>query len=72
MIATYALCGFSNFASLGITFGSMCECYWSKLITARLFLGNTAKMIVIHLLPFFQQTLPQIDRLTLLGVASEL
>lgn len=26
MIATYALCGFSNFASLGISYGCMCEC----------------------------------------------
>lgn len=28
MIATYALCGFSNFASLGIAIGAMCECYF--------------------------------------------
>uniref|UniRef100_A0A3Q4BDW7 Uncharacterized protein n=1 Tax=Mola mola TaxID=94237 RepID=A0A3Q4BDW7_MOLML len=26
-IATYALCGFSNFASLGMLIGALCECY---------------------------------------------
>lgn len=32
-IATYALCGFSNFASLGMTVGAMGESYghWGKV-----------------------------------------
>lgn len=28
VIATYALCGFSNFASLGMSIGALCECHF--------------------------------------------
>lgn len=57
MIATYALCGFSNFANLGITFGSMCECRSAKGLTTAdgvvffkgICQGTRTAMIVVHL-----------------------